>query len=185
MYSYPNFEPVCFSMSVFNCCFLICLQVSQEVGKMDWYSHLLNNFLRFVEIHIVKDFSTVDRSRCFSGFFFFFFFFLLFLWSSGCWLFDLCFLLLPFPACTSEFSCFTYCSSLGWRILSITLLTWTQSYHSLNILWHCTSLGLPSLPAFNFSQHQGLFQWVSSLNQVAKVLELHQSFQWIFRVDFS
>ena len=45
----------------------------------------------------------------------------------------------------------------------------------------------PSLSAFNLSQHQGLFQWVSSLHQVGKVLELqlqHQSFQWIFRVDF-
>ena len=45
----------------------------------------------------------------------------------------------------------------------------------------------PSLPAFNLSQHQGLFQWVSSSHQVAKVLALqlqHQSFQWIFRTDF-
>ena len=45
----------------------------------------------------------------------------------------------------------------------------------------------PSSPfAFNISQHQGLFQWVGSSHQVAKVLELqlqHQSFQWIFRVD--
>ena len=46
-----------------------------------------------------------------------------------------------------------------------------------------------SPPAFNLSQHQGLFQWVSSWHQVAKVLELqlqlqHQSFQWIFRTDF-
>ena len=42
-------------------------------------------------------------------------------------------------------------------------------------------------PAFNLSQHQGLFQWVSSSHQVAKVLEFqlqHQSFQWIFRTDF-
>ena len=38
---------------------------------------------------------------------------------------------------------------------------------------------------FSLSQHQGLFQWVGSSHQVAKVLELqHQSFQWIFRVDF-
>ena len=45
----------------------------------------------------------------------------------------------------------------------------------------------PSPPTFNLSQHQGLFQWVSSSHQVAKVLELqlkHQSFQWIFRTDF-
>ena len=45
-------------------------------------------------------------------------------------------------------------------------------------------LSSPSPPAFNLSQHQGLFQWVSSLHQVAKLLELqHQSFQWIFRTD--
>ena len=45
-----------------------------------------------------------------------------------------------------------------------------------------------SPPAFNLSQCQGHFQWVSSLYQVAKVLELqlqHQSFQRIFRIDFS
>ena len=41
--------------------------------------------------------------------------------------------------------------------------------------------------AFDLSQHQGLFQWVGSSHQVAKVLELqlqHQVFQWVFRVDF-
>ena len=51
----------------------------------------------------------------------------------------------------------------------------------------------PSPPALNLFQHQGLsqyqglFQWVGSVHQVAKVLEFHlqhQSFQWIFRVDF-
>ena len=45
----------------------------------------------------------------------------------------------------------------------------------------------PCLPALNLSQHQGLFQWVGSSNQVAKVWELqlqHQSFQWIFMVYF-
>ena len=45
----------------------------------------------------------------------------------------------------------------------------------------------PSPPAFSLFQHQGLFQWVSSLHQVAKVLELHlhhQSFHWVFRTDF-
>ena len=45
----------------------------------------------------------------------------------------------------------------------------------------------PSPPTFNLSQHQGLFKWVNSSHQVAKVLEFqlqHQSFQWIFRTDF-
>ena len=48
-------------------------------------------------------------------------------------------------------------------------------------------LSSPSPPAFNLSQQQGLFQWVSSSHQVAKVLEFqlqHQSFQWMFRTDF-
>ena len=47
-------------------------------------------------------------------------------------------------------------------------------------------LSSPSLPALNLSQHQGLFQWVSSSHQVAKVLEFqlqHQSFQWTPRTD--
>ena len=48
-------------------------------------------------------------------------------------------------------------------------------------------LSSPSPPAFNLSQRQGLFQWLSPSHQVAKVLEFqlqHQSFQWIFRTDF-
>ena len=47
-------------------------------------------------------------------------------------------------------------------------------------------LASPSPPTFNLSQHQGLFQWVSSSHQVVKVLEFqlqHQPFQWIFRTD--
>ena len=48
-------------------------------------------------------------------------------------------------------------------------------------------LSSPFPPAFNLSQHQALFKWVSSLHQVAKVLEFQlqrQSFQWIFRTHF-
>ena len=48
-------------------------------------------------------------------------------------------------------------------------------------------LSSPSPRALNLSQHQGLFKWVSSSHQMAKVLHFqlhHQSFQWIFRTDF-
>ena len=48
-------------------------------------------------------------------------------------------------------------------------------------------LSSPSPPAFNLSQHQGHFQWVSSSHKVTKVLEFqlqHQSFQWTPRTDF-
>ena len=51
----------------------------------------------------------------------------------------------------------------------------------------CLILSSLSPPALNLSQHQGLFQWVHSSRQMAKVLELqlqHQPFQWTFRVDF-
>ena len=47
-------------------------------------------------------------------------------------------------------------------------------------------LSSPSPPAFNLTQCQGLFQWLSSSHQVAKVLEFqlqHQSFQWTPRTD--
>ena len=51
---------------------------------------------------------------------------------------------------------------------------------------HLIPLSSPSAPALNLSQHQGLFKWVSSSRQVAKVLEFqlqHQSFQWTPRTD--
>ena len=43
-------EPVCCSMSSFNCCFLTCIQVSQEAGQVVWYSHLFQNFPQFTLI---------------------------------------------------------------------------------------------------------------------------------------
>ena len=62
MYSFPNLEPVCCSMSHSNCCFLTCIQISQEAGKVVWYSHLLKNFLQFVVIYTVKGFGVVNKA---------------------------------------------------------------------------------------------------------------------------
>ena len=45
---------------VLNCCFLTCIQVSQEAGKVVWYSHLLRVFHNFVMIHTIKGF-TIDN----------------------------------------------------------------------------------------------------------------------------
>ena len=56
MYSFPDLEPVCCSMSSSNCCFLTCIQISQEAGQVVWYSHLFKNFPQFVVIHTVKGF---------------------------------------------------------------------------------------------------------------------------------
>ena len=49
-------------MSISNCCFLICIKISQEAGKVDWYSHPLRIF-QFVVIHTVKDFSLVNEAE--------------------------------------------------------------------------------------------------------------------------
>ena len=63
MYSFPSSEPVCCSMSSSNCCFLTCIQISQEAGKMLWYSHLLKNFPLFVVIDTVKDFGIINKAE--------------------------------------------------------------------------------------------------------------------------
>ena len=60
-YSFPDLEPVCFSMSSSNCCFLICIQISQEAGQVVWYVHLFKNFPQFVVIHTVKWFGIVPK----------------------------------------------------------------------------------------------------------------------------
>ena len=125
-------------MSGSNCCFLSYTQVSQETGKVVWYSHLFKNFPQFVVIHTVKGFSGVNEADVFLEF--------------PCFLYD--------PAdvgnLISGSSAFSKSSLYIWKFsvhvllkpslkdLSITLLacemntiTW-----SLNILWHCPSLGL-------------------------------------------
>ena len=66
-------------------------------------------------------------------------------------------------------------------------LTQTHVHRVSDAIQPSYPLSSPSPPAFNLSQHQGLFQWVSSLHQVPKVLKFqfqHQSFWWIFRTDF-
>ena len=60
-------------MSSSKCCFLICIQISQEAGQEVWYSHLLKNFPKFVVIHTVKGFGVVNKAEVddFSGTLFF------------------------------------------------------------------------------------------------------------------
>ena len=50
-------------MSSSNCCFLTCIQVSQEAGQVVWYSHLFKNFPQFIVIHIVKGFGIVNKAE--------------------------------------------------------------------------------------------------------------------------
>ena len=55
-------------MSSPNCCFLIHIQLSQETGKVVWYSHLFKNFPQFVVIHAVESFSVVNEVDVFLKF---------------------------------------------------------------------------------------------------------------------
>ena len=48
-------------MSGSNCCFLICIQISQKAGKVLWYFHVVKKFSQFVVIHTVKGFSVVKE----------------------------------------------------------------------------------------------------------------------------
>ena len=63
MYFFPNLEPVHCFMSGSNCCFLTYIWVSQEAGKVIWYSHLLKSYPQFVVIHTVKGFSIVSEAK--------------------------------------------------------------------------------------------------------------------------
>ena len=63
----------CCSMSSPNCCFLTCIQVSKEAGKVVWYPHLLKNFPQFVVIHTVKGFRVVNEADVFLEFSCFFY----------------------------------------------------------------------------------------------------------------
>ena len=61
MYSFLNFEPVCCSTFSSNCCFLTCIRVSQEAGKVVWYSHLFQNFPVCCDLY--KDCGIINKAE--------------------------------------------------------------------------------------------------------------------------
>ena len=151
-------------MPISNCCFLTCIQISQEAGQVVWYSHLLRIF-QFVVIHTVKGFGIVNKEEVD-----------VFLELS-------CFFNDPTDVAnlisdSSDFSKsslniwkFTYYWSLAWRILSITYprVRWVQLCGSLSILWHCLSLALEwkltfsgPVGAAEFSKFAGILSAVLS-----------------------
>ena len=89
--------------------------------------------------------------------------------------------------------CLTLCNIMDCSMPGFPIPHQLPELAQTNVLWASDAiqpshpLSSASPPAFSLSQHQGLFQWVSSSHQVAKVLEFqlqHQSFQWIVRTDF-
>ena len=139
------------------CCFLTCIQISQEAGQVVRYSHLFQNFPQFIVIHTVKGFSIVNKAEVDV-----FLELPSFLHDpknvgnliSGVSLFQN-------PTCTSGNSWFMYCWSLTWRILSKTLLACEVS---TTLQWskHCVALtffgiGMKNWP-FPILYHYWVFQ---------------------------
>ena len=92
--------------------------------------------------------------------------------------------------CTVAKLCPTICDSMACSTLDFSVLPYLPEFTQIHVLWVDEAiqpshpLSPPSLLALNLSQHQGLFQWVVSLHQVAEVLEFqlqHQFFQQTFR----
>ena len=95
--------------------------------------------------------------------------------------------------CSVAKSCLTLCNPTDCSTPGFPVLHYLPEFAQTHVHWLSDAIQPPhplsptSPPALNLSQHQSLFQWVSSSHQVAKVLEFqlqHQSFHWIFRVDF-
>ena len=95
-------------------------------------------------------------------------------------------------SCSAQL-CLTLCDSIDWSMPGYSVLHHLQEFAQTHVHWvgdaiHPSHLLSPcSPPAFSRSQYQDLFQWFSSSQQVAKVLELrlqHQCFQWVFRVKY-
>ena len=63
MYFFPNLEPVWGSMSGSNSCFLTCIQICHEAGKVIWYSYLFKSFPQFAMVHKVKGFGIVSKAE--------------------------------------------------------------------------------------------------------------------------
>ena len=63
IFSFLNLEPIDCSIQGSNCCFLTCIQASQETGKMICYSHFFKSFPQFITIHIVKGFGIVNETE--------------------------------------------------------------------------------------------------------------------------
>ena len=99
--------------------------------------------------------------------------------------------------CSVTMLCLTLCDPMDCSTPDFLFLHYIPKFAQIHVHWVAdaiqpshplsSSFSLPSPSVFNLSKLQGLFQWVGSSHQMAKELELqlqHQSFQWIFRVDF-
>ena len=169
-------------MSGSDCCFLTCIQISQEASKVAWYSYLFKNFSQFVVIHTVKGFSIVIEAE------------IEVLLEFSCFFYDLTMFAiwslvpLPFlnPICTSKSSRFTYGEVWYSRILSITFLAFEKVPLCSTLFVYLFVLALPFFgvgmkipfpvlwPLLNFPNLP--VYWVQHFNWRGKVKILYNLF---------
>ena len=101
--------------------------------------------------------------------------------------------LFTYKLCSFAQACPALCDPMDWNMPGFPVLHYLLKFAQTHVHWVNDAIQPshpllpPSLAALNHSQHQGLFQWNSSSHQVDKILEVqlqHQSFQWMFRVDW-
>ena len=185
MYSFPNLEPVHCSMSSSNCCFLTCIEISQEAGKVVRYSYLLKNFSWFIVIYTVKDFGVINKAEvdvflkrsCFfddpadvgnlvSGSSVFS------KTSLNIWNFMV--------SCIAEAWLGEFWALLYWRVRCV------QLCNNLSIIWHCLSLGLKwKLTFFQSCGHCWIFQICWHIEEIGSTSFItHKSWSSLFTIWF-
>ena len=132
MYSFSCLEPVCCSMSISNCCFLTCIQISQEAGQVVWYCHLLKDFPQFIVIHTVKGFAIVNKAK------------VDFFWWPFYYFFPIIFI--SWRLITLQY-CGGFCHTLTWISYGFTCVPHPESPSHLPP--HPIPLGHPSAPALS------------------------------------
>ena len=170
LYVYQELSPTKISSDVYNCCCSVTSHVwffatQWTAAHQASLSHTISwNLPKFMSIA-----SAMPSSH-------------LILWHS---------LLLSFSLNSVAQLCLTICDTQDFSTPGFPVhhqlpdLAQTHAYQVGDTTQPSYLLTSTSPPAFHLSQHQGLFQWVSSLYHVTKVLELqHQCFQWILRTDF-
>ena len=160
-YSFLSFKPVHCPMSSYNFCFLTFIQVSQEAGKVVWYSHFFKNFPQLVVIYTKALVSSMKQMFFWNFLAFSIIQQMLTIWSL---------VPLPFlnPVCTSGSAQFTYHWNLAWSIMSIIFLACDMSAiiwkfeHPLGLEWKL----IFSIPVVTAEFSKLLAYWVQHFHSI-------------------
>ena len=148
-------------MSSSSCCFLTCIQISQEAGQVVWYSHLLKNFPQFVVIHTIKGFGIVNKAEV-----------------RGVWISILC-----FHSLANNINFETEILRIKWEI------TWLPLGTVINNIWVCLLTRLNVQNFFFLFCLSCEFHLAQLLRMIGKFISswscphFHFCWDWCLRLD--